>query len=89
MQNEKPGGHGDRAVAAGALDMAVWDLTSKIREMPLWFLLSEKYNGGQSDEEVLVYPGGGYYYPGKEIKGLQDEFRGYLDQGYRYLKMKI
>ena len=89
MQNEKPGGHGDRAVAAGALYMAVWDLTSKIREMPLWCLLSENYNGGKSDEEVLVYPGGGYYYPGKEIKGLQDEFRGYLDQGYRYLKMKI
>ncbi|MEK9763332.1 MAG: mandelate racemase, partial [Deltaproteobacteria bacterium] len=26
MQNEKPGGHGDRAVAAGALDMAFWDV---------------------------------------------------------------
>src|SRR6056297_2754324 len=29
MSNEKPGGHGDRAVAAGALDMAVWDLVAK------------------------------------------------------------
>ena len=64
MQNEKPGGHGDRAVAAGALDMAVWDGVAKLAEKPLWQLLSERFNAGQSDEEVLVYPGGGYYYPG-------------------------
>jgi len=89
MQNEKPGGHGDRAVAAGALDMAVWDGVAKLAEKPLWQLLSERFNQGQSDEEVLVYPGGGYYYPGKEISGLQEEFKRYLDQGYRYLKMKI
>src|SRR5438132_7382785 len=30
MQNEKPGGHGERSVAVGVLDMAVWDATSKI-----------------------------------------------------------
>ena len=39
MQNEKPGGHGDRAVAAGALDMAVWDGVAKLAEKPLWQLL--------------------------------------------------
>jgi len=89
MQNEKPGGHGDRAVAAGAIDMAIWDAVSKLAEKPLWLLLSERFNEGQADEEILVYPGGGYYYPGKEVAGLQDEFKGYLDQGYRYLKMKI
>ena len=54
MQNEKPGGHGDRAVAAGALDMAVWDGVAKLAEKPLWQLLSERFNAGQSDEEVLV-----------------------------------
>src|SRR4051812_40039098 len=26
MSNEKPGGHGERSVAVGALDMAFWDL---------------------------------------------------------------
>ncbi len=25
MRNEKPGGHGERSVAVGTLDMAVWD----------------------------------------------------------------
>lgn len=89
MSNEKPGGHGDRAHAAGALDMAVWDAAAKIAGKPLWRLLSERYNGGQFDERVLVYPGGGYYYPGKELDGLKAEMRGYQEQGYKHVKMKI
>lgn len=89
MADEKPGGHGDRAHAAGALDMAVWDAVAKIAEQPLWRLLSERFNGGRADEKVLVYPGGGYYYPGKELAGLKDEMRGYQEQGYRIVKMKI
>lgn len=89
MTNEKPGGHGDRAHAAGALDMAIWDATAKIAGQPLWKLLSERYNGGKSDDKVMVYPGGGYYYPGKELDGLRAEMEGYREQGYRHVKMKI
>lgn len=89
MHNEKPGGHGDRAVAAGALDMAVWDVIAKVAEQPLWRLLSDRYNDGRYDDEVVVYPGGGYYYPGKEVAGLKDEMRRYDDAGYRVAKMKI
>lgn len=89
MANEKPGGHGDRAHAAGALDMAVWDAVAKIAGRPLWRLLSDRFNGGRFDEKVLVYPGGGYYYPGKELEGLKAEMRGYQEQGYRVVKMKI
>lgn len=89
MQNEKPGGHGERAVAVAAIDMAVWDLLGKVEKKPLWRLLSERFNGGRADERVLVYPGGGYYYPGKELEQLQDEMRGYRDAGYKVVKMKI
>ncbi len=89
MSNEKPGGHGDRAHAAGALDMAIWDATAKIAEQPLWRLLSDRFNDGNFDERVLVYPGGGYYYPGKELDGLKTEMEGYREQGYIHVKMKI
>jgi len=89
MANEKPGGHGDRAVAAAALDMAVWDLVAKAEGKPLWRLLSDRYNDGAADDRVLVYPGGGYYYPGKGLEQLQTEMRGYRAQGYRVVKMKI
>ncbi len=75
MSNEKPGGHGERSYCIGALDTAVWDLHAKIAEKPLWKILSERYNGGKYDEKVLVYPGGGYYNPGKDIATLRGELR--------------
>ncbi|MEM9683308.1 MAG: enolase C-terminal domain-like protein [Pseudomonadota bacterium] len=89
MLNEKPGGHGDRAVAAAVVDMAIWDAVAKIEDKPLWQLLSERYNEGRHNDRVLVYPGGGYYYPGKEIEQLKKEMRGYREQGYSIVKMKI
>jgi len=34
MTNEKPGGHGERSVAVGTIDMAVWDAVAKIADLP-------------------------------------------------------
>jgi L-alanine-DL-glutamate epimerase-like enolase superfamily enzyme len=89
MKNEKPGGHGERSVAVGTIDMAVWDAVAKIAGVPLYKLLADRYRGGVHDESVWVYAAGGYYYPGKDHTQLQDEMRGYLDRGYRVVKMKI
>ena len=89
MRNEKPGGHGERSVAVGVLDMALWDLVAKIEDKPLYQLRGERYRGGTVDEDVFVYAAGGYYYPGKDIRGLQDELKTYLDMGYSAVKMKI
>lgn len=89
MINEKPGGHGERSVAVGVIDMAVWDAVAKIEGKPLCRLLAERYRGGVCDDRVFVYAAGGYYYPGKNLKALQDEMRGYLDLGYTVVKMKI
>src|SRR6201996_4218604 len=36
MANEKPGGHGERSVAVGTIDMAVWDAVAKIAGVPLY-----------------------------------------------------
>ena len=89
MRNEKPGGHGERSVVVGTIDMAVWDAVAKIAEVPLWRLLADRYRNGEADESVWVYAAGGYYYPGKDHRLLQDEMRSYLDRGYRVVKMKI
>lgn len=35
MKNEKPGGHGERSVAVGVIDMALWDAVAKIAQKPL------------------------------------------------------
>ena len=89
MTNEKPGGHGERSVAVGTVDMAVWDAVAKIAGVPLYRLLAERYGDGKPDEKVFVYAAGGYYYPGKDDAALQDEMRSYLDLGYAVVKMKI
>ncbi len=89
MTGEKPGGHGERSVAIGTLDMAVWDAVAKIAGVPLWRLLADRYRGGEADERVWVYAAGGYYQPGKDLSALQEEMRGYLALGYTTVKMKI
>jgi L-alanine-DL-glutamate epimerase-like enolase superfamily enzyme len=89
MKNEKPGGHGERSVAVGTIDMAVWDAVAKIARRPLFRLIADRYNEGRADPRVFVYAAGGYYYPGKGLDQLTSEMRGYLDRGYTVVKMKI
>jgi len=88
MSNEKPGGHGERSVAVGTLDMAIWDATAKIANKPLFRLLAEM-KGVEANPRVFVYAAGGYYYPGKDLGALRQEMRGYLNRGYNVVKMKI
>ena len=88
MANEKPGGHGERSVAVGTLDMAIWDAVAKIEGRPLFRLLAER-QGREADPRVFVYAAGGYYYPGKDTGALRAEMRRYLDRGYTVVKMKI
>ena len=89
MANEKPGGHGERSVAVGVIDMALWDAVAKAKRVPLWKLLADRYNGGQHDDKAWVYAAGGYYYPGKGLEALQDEMKHYIGLGYACVKMKI
>ncbi|HET8523097.1 MAG TPA: mandelate racemase/muconate lactonizing enzyme family protein [Thermomicrobiales bacterium] len=89
MTGEKPGGHGERSVAVGTVDMAVWDAVAKIEGKPLYRVLADRYHDGVYDDRVFVYAAGGYYQPGKDLSALQDEMRGYLDMGYSVVKMKI
>src|SRR5579863_225571 len=77
MKNEKPGGHGERSVAVGTIDMAVWDAVAKIAGKPLFRVLAERHDR-QANPKVFVYAAGGYYYPGKGVEQLRAEMRSYL-----------
>jgi len=89
MQNEKSGGHSERSVGIGTIEIAVWDALAKIADKPLHGLLAERFNGGRLAQKVFCYVGGGWYGPGKATADLQDEMRGHLAAGYTMVKMKV
>jgi L-alanine-DL-glutamate epimerase-like enolase superfamily enzyme len=89
LQREKSGGHSERSIAIGTIEVALWDAVAKIAEKPLHRLLAERYNGGQVAERVFCYVGGGWYLPGQTIRDLQDEMLRHLDAGYTMVKMKV
>jgi L-alanine-DL-glutamate epimerase-like enolase superfamily enzyme len=89
MQREKSGGHSERSVGIGTIEVAVWDAVAKIAGKPLHRLLAERYNGGKTAAKVFCYVGGGWYFPGQTIQDLQDEMRRHLDAGYTMVKMKV
>ncbi len=91
LRDEKPGGHGDRAAAAGALELACWDLNAKLADEPASATIARHF-GRPAARDVAVYAAGGYYYPNYPTVGhdrLRAEMRGYLDMGYAAVKMKI
>ena len=89
MQREKAGGHSERSIAIGTIEVAVWDALAKIAEKPLYRLLAERFSGGKVPSDVFCYVGGGWYWPGQTTKDLQDEMRRHLDAGYTMVKMKV
>ncbi len=89
MQREKPGGHTERSVAVGTIEVACWDAVAKIADKPLHAVLADKFNGGNVITKVPCYVGGGWYAPGKGIRDLQDEIRMRLDEGYTTMKIKV
>jgi D(-)-tartrate dehydratase len=89
LQREKAGGHSERSIAIGTIELAVWDAVAKIAGKPLHRLLAERYNGGRVADTVFCYVGGGWYLPGQTLADLQDEMRHHLDAGYTLVKMKV
>jgi L-alanine-DL-glutamate epimerase-like enolase superfamily enzyme len=89
MQREKPGGHTERSIGIGTIEVACWDAVAKIEGKPLHRVLAERYNEGRVLERVQCYVGGGWYHPGKGMKELQDEIRRRLDEGYTTMKIKV
>lgn len=89
MRNEKPGGHGDRAGAVGAVELAVWDLNAKLADEPAWATMARDVAHEPLSEGAAVYAAGGYYYPDDSLTRLRDELASYQALGFDSFKMKI
>lgn len=89
MRGEKPGGHGERCVAVGTLDMAIWDAAAKIEGVPLYAFLSELLGTEPIADGIPAYAAGGYHYPSDDIRRLSGEIRRFMDLGFSHVKIKI
>ena len=88
MQDEKPGGHGERPGAVGLIDGAAWDLAAKLEEKPLWRLLAERFGDGSGQDRVPVYASVGHYHADNDAALLAEEVRCCLALGFRTVKIK-
>lgn len=88
MRNEKPGGHGDRAAAVAAIELALWDANAKVCGEPAYVNIAKAF-GRTASTRVPVYAAGGYYYDSDSTSRLQDELRRYQDKGFSAYKIKI
>ncbi|MBT2301219.1 mandelate racemase [Variovorax paradoxus] len=89
MRNEKPGGHGDRAAAVGAIELAIWDLNAKLDDEPAYVAIARAYGRPTAARSVDVYAAGGYYYEPGRGKTLSDELNGYRAMGFSAFKIKV
>jgi L-alanine-DL-glutamate epimerase-like enolase superfamily enzyme len=92
MQNEKPGGHGERCGAVGLIDAALWDLVAKRADEPLWRTLAKRHGiaqGRDAGSDIAVYASGGHYQGSNDIICLSKEINHAMDNGHRHFKIKI
>lgn len=88
-RNEKPGGHGERSAAIGAIDMAAWDLAGKLEGLPLYQLLFDRFGVSSRTDRTAVYAAGGYYHANGGHDALRTELSRYLESGFTRVKIKI
>ncbi|HZD88702.1 MAG TPA: enolase C-terminal domain-like protein [Pseudolabrys sp.] len=75
------GWRGLAANAISAADIALWDLKAKLLDLPLYKLL------GAVRDEVPIYGSGGF--TSYSDKQLQEQLAGWVEDGCRWVKMKI
>ncbi|GIK36468.1 MAG: mandelate racemase [Chloroflexota bacterium] len=77
------GRRGMLLMAMSGIDIALWDIIGQATRTPLYRLL-----GGYRDT-LDAYASAGFYTRDKDMAGLADEFAGYVERGFRYVKMKV
>ena len=84
---DRAGWTGDFAIQCwSGLEVAIWDVMGKAVGRPVSQLL-----GGRVRERIMAYATGLYYAPTAPdpSKARQEEARGYVERGYRAMKMKV
>ena len=69
MLREKSGGHSERSIGIGTIEVAVWDAVAKIAGKPLHRLLAERYNGGKVGGQGVLLRRGRLVHAGRHHQG--------------------
>jgi L-alanine-DL-glutamate epimerase-like enolase superfamily enzyme len=77
------GRRGMLMMAISGIDIALWDIIGQATRTPLYRLL-----GGYHDT-LTAYASAGFYAGAKDVTALAEEFAGYAERGFRYVKMKV
>jgi len=88
---EKAGAHSERSMAIGTLELALWDVVGKLRQLPLYQVIASRFcqDIKPEFERIPCYAGGGFYKDADELAQLDREIQGYLDSGYTAVKIKV
>lgn len=85
---EKAGGHAERSMALGTLEIALWDIVAKVEEKPLAQVIAERFGAGRHRASLPAYAAGGFYGAADPVASVHDEVRSWLDQGFTDVKIK-
>ena len=83
LNTARYGRRGIMMAAISAIDIALWDILGKKAGMPVYQLL------GAAKDSLIPYASAGYYMEGKGIPELQAECLGYVDMGFKAIKIKV
>ena len=82
--------HGMLASALSGVDIAMWDMQSRLSDQPLWaYLHSASKRSSAADGSMQVYGSGGLYGENKTTAHLVTEMNSMRDSGFSIVKMKI
>jgi L-alanine-DL-glutamate epimerase-like enolase superfamily enzyme len=77
------GRRGMLMMGISGIDIALWDIIGQATKTPLYRLL-----GGYRDQ-IDAYASAGFYAAGKGANDLAEEVGGYVERGFRWVKIKV
>ena len=89
LAREKAGGHAERSMAVGTLEIALWDIVAKIEGRPLYRVLADRFAPAAVDVTSLpAYAAGGFYGASDPVASVRDEVKEWRDLGFVDAKIK-
>ena len=83
LRAHQRGRRGMLMMAISGIDTALWDIIGQAVRTPLYRLL------GAYREKLDAYASAGFYAANKDATALAEEVAGYVERGFRYVKIKV